>query len=508
MINFKYRNRTIHSATFHIIAFIILTVLLTAVPDFKASAVNPPENGSQKRTEPLPRIGTNSRQEFVIMDGIHPCRWFGRGVNIIRYEPWPPGFNEGWHNAIFSTYYWDLKYRDEMKDILDDLSSRGYNLVRVFIDYGAWAYEERDDSIAGNWYEPGGDKVTPNLNVEYLENFVEFVMMATERRIYVMPVIPLHPFNENYFSMIGPTPPEYQPIQGLNARYLDPRYQNVKSVYTQEFATGLLYHLSDTYITSIFAISLENELAIELYTYDEYNNPIPVPPFRGFIPEPVIATGAGLYDMTDYDQRQACIDDNFNLFSTSACNAIRTVDSKIMVTTGVYGFDAVGFRNGYNGAGEPDDPLFLPGTGYPPRTCVLMQFTPLDFIDFHYYDHCNHDNYTMAQRLYISNEWNTVMRLKPVLMGEMGVFRANRPDCLAWAAETAVSMQVESCNYKFKGWLWWTHDNFGQPELWHACDPPGANDMNTPEKAILQVLSPDYRPNPYVYDYPFWVCVP
>ncbi len=75
---------------------------------------------------------------------------------------------------------------------------------------------------------------------------------------------------------------------------------------------------------------------------------------------------------------------------------------------------------------------------------------------------------------------------KPVLIGEMGVFRSP-VNTAGDALRDLVAWQQQSCAYGIDGWLLWTWDTDEQPELWNALSSGGV---------IEQGLAPKNRPDP------------
>jgi hypothetical protein len=78
------------------------------------------------------------------------------------------------------------------------------------------------------------------------------------------------------------------------------------------------------------------------------------------------------------------------------------------------------------------------------------------------------------------------MQAKPIIMGEFGG-EIKRFASLDSAAQTFINWQVDSCNYGFDGWLFWTWDLNEQPDFFNALMGNGQ---------IENVLAPITRPDP------------
>jgi hypothetical protein len=80
------------------------------------------------------------------------------------------------------------------------------------------------------------------------------------------------------------------------------------------------------------------------------------------------------------------------------------------------------------------------------------------------------------------------MQKKPIIMGEFGG-EISRFSSIQAAAETLRDWQVESCNYGFDGWIFWTWDLNEQPDFFNALMQEGA---------INGIIAPINRPDPCI----------
>jgi hypothetical protein len=136
------------------------------------------------------------------------------------------------------------------------------------------------------------------------------------------------------------------------------------------------------------------------------------------------------------------------------------------------------------------DPTALVGIGFAqpldpgsPRTLLAraaIERSRADFVDVHAYPGVGEPFPRYA------TEAGFAASRKPLLMGELGAFKAIYPTAVA--ARDALEAQIlESCPYRFAGWVAWSWDARDQPELWNARSSGGA---------LEHALAPQAWPDP------------
>jgi hypothetical protein len=333
------------------------------------------------------------------------------------------------------------------------MNQLGYNWVRVFVDQGD---VDRTDGINGNGTTP--------LSAPYIANMVDFVQRAGSLGVYVMLTTNGLPVNSYFGALAGPLPAWC----GFdNADPLVPARVAAWAQFVALLATAMLQGLGGD-SSPIFAYSVANEAC---YLDNE-------PPFSASSGN--ITTADGLsYDMAVPASRQQCADANAVHWSSSLAAAIHAVDPGVMVTVGVFTFQAVG-KSGPNGIlPEGTDPR------HPFRAAVMTQFASLDYLDVHIYPVSS--TWTLAADL-ATEEWPAVdFARMPVAMAEFGAFNfvfAN----LTSAAAAMVALQRDSCAANFSAWALWTWDTWEQEGFLY--------DAVQGNSTIGIALAPTQRPDP------------
>eukprot|EP01124_Arcella_intermedia_P003506 TRINITY_DN11938_c0_g1_i1.p1 TRINITY_DN11938_c0_g1~~TRINITY_DN11938_c0_g1_i1.p1 ORF type:complete len:422 (+),score=57.54 TRINITY_DN11938_c0_g1_i1:30-1295(+) len=394
-------------------------------------------------------ITPGSPSKFTYLGDSTP--FLPRGGNYIRLNSTqgdPPTLPV-YHSTFSPLFYNPARIRAT----LTQLSSQGYNLLRVFIDSGT----------PGRFDGLNGDTAAP-FSAQYLANLVDFLSQAGSLRIYTMITFERLPENAYFAALKGALPAWVQPAAN-NADILLPGYHAAWAALGALFAGELRARLGDT--ACVFAYSIQNEANV-------VDDALP------FSSRALVVTTADgrSYSMGDPAARQQCVDANAVHWVDGFAAGVRAEDPDAMVTVGVFTFAAVG-KAGPNGIlPEGPDPR------HPFRVSSLSLYSTLSYLDVHIYP--TSPSWSFEEDL-ASSEWSLVrFDLKPVLMGEFGAFKKVYPS-IGEAASKMVRLQEESCGKMFSGWCYWTIDTWEQPFIWNMAD---AN-------ATLQtLLSPTNRPNP------------
>jgi len=290
------------------------------------------------------------------------------------------------------------------------MQAYGYNTVRVFIDPGSWTR----DSAAHNGI--AGDYNVSGLDVNYLNDVVDFVQKAEAHGIYVIPSLDGYPHDVYYDGLVTPQNCMDQ-IDWPNAQVMCAGHVNAERQYVTDFVTYLQSHLTASQLNAILAYQLSNE-----QTFTSSNLPF-VRTDSGFAP--VTADGMS-YDMSIPSKRQDAADSNLVNWANTLTNAIKAVDSGAMTTVGFFTYSSVGKPSGpsnllpayENWQGDP-----CPTTCFPGRPAVLTLYSNVDFVDLHLYP--MGPSYSMNADL-ASTEWSLIYG--PLIMGEYGAFKSAYPD--------------------------------------------------------------------------------
>ena len=174
------------------------------------------------------------------------------------------------------------------------------------------------------------------------------------------------------------------------------------------------------------------------------------------------------------------------------------MDPRLLVSASLYTPAAIGTGTGkgFNGVRALD----AHDSRYPLRPWVLARYSDLDFIDLHVYAGpapWSLEDTLRSVEITPSTDWG-----KPVILGEIGVFRHQIPQ-LASAASAMENLLRGSCAYPITGWAYWTWDSDEQSELWNLRENGGAlNGVVAPKGALpslCQVPAGPFRTSTTVF---------
>jgi hypothetical protein len=247
-----------------------------------------------------------------------------------------------------------------------------------------------------------------------------------------------------------------------------------KRQYAQDFVTELRDRLGTPMMTTLFAVSLDNEATW-------HADQAPFSRYEGSVTGPDGKT----YDMANPVDRQQVADASIVLYASHGRTGARAADPDLLVTIGTFTHAAVA-KTGPDGFAHYCSTQCDPGYDYryPARALILSQFAGLDFLDVHSYPGGSR---TLAGDL-ASIEWSGVRGI--VVMGEFGTYKHHYDDNITAAAYAARDHQVNSCASGFDGWLFWTWDTTDTADQWRLFT--GAESHG----AINGILAPIVRPDP------------
>jgi hypothetical protein len=316
---------------------------------------------------------------------------------------------------------------------LQKMHTDGYNVIRVFLS---------PDTMGT---DAGG------FSLEYMNNIVDLLRHAEQNQIYVMFTQDWIPggkygaiLNEDCCSTFA----------SMNANYLPPAGWRANKTFFQDFAKALIQ--MDTPTEYIFSYQLRNEMF-----YDSDQPPL------SFNSGVVTTANGKSYDMASAEDKQKMIEENNVFWLDSIRAVILEEDPTALVSVGLF------VPHGPNPARIGDARLVV-------STPVIWQST-LDFVDLHAYP-----GFELNLKQHVENFGVNNMQEKPIVMGEFGG-EVSRFSSIQDAAFAFRDWQVESCNYGFDGWIFWTWDLDEQPDFFNAL---------MQGDAINGVLAPVLRPDP------------
>ena len=324
-------------------------------------------------------------------------------------------------HSTFNVGTYDSKRIDK---ILAEMKDLGANTIRVWL----WGLNHKGGGI---W----GDDDSQSLNKDYMENFCDFLRLATKHKIYVVPILDLAPANAKYKYFIKKEMKNADKnitdhnsdilLQG----FIDARKEAAKDTvrFVKEADPNLL--------NTILGWSLANEVIL-LSAAGPFN-----------LEEGTVKVANGkTYDMSDFDSRQKCADESFLYWANQLTDAIHEIDPKGLVTIGMWTSDAHERLpiNGIKISKNID-------TRFPPRPSVFASGkSKIDFLDIHVYP--------WANKFLINPEAHELKEISkfglPVIVGEYGVFTHQATNNID-GAEKVVDLRKKCYDIGYAGALHW-----------------------------------------------------
>lgn len=311
----------------------------------------------------------------------------------------------------------------------------GYNAARVFLS---------PDTMG---------TTTGGFSSAYMDNIVDLLRHAKQNQIYVMFTLDWIPGGK-YGEILSADCCSIFAL--MNANFLPPAGLKANQAFFHDFAAELIASGAPT--EYIFSYQLRNKM---FYDGDQ-------PPLS--FNSGLVTTANGItYDMSNQSDKQKMLEEN-NVYWIDAVRAsILEADPTALVSVGFF---------------HPQSPN--PSRIGDPRIAVTepaIWRSKADFIDLHAYP-----GFELNLKQYLENFGLNDMQEKPVVMGEFGGEISRFPN-ITNAALTFRDWQVESCQYGFDGWIFWTWDLNEQPDFFNALMQDGA---------INGALAPVARPDPCV----------
>ena len=355
--------------------------------------------------QPVPehRIGVRVMDgvgEFY--DRITGARFVPRGMNYVRLAP--QTLSDG-STQIYHSVFDPGKYAPaEVLAQFAKMKARRYNVVRVFLS----------QNTIGT---PAG-----GLSDDYMKNVADFLALAKQQELFVMFTQDWLPGGK-YGAVISQDCCDL--FNFNNAQDLPPAAVRAYQLFYTDFITTLMDLDAPTEV--IFSYELRNEF----YFDTDY------PPLS--LKTGMIATANGdTYDMSSQTDKQSMLEENLPYFIDNVRAAILKADPTALVSIGFF------VPQEPNRARVGDTRLVV--------SAPAIWGSQADFIDLHAYP-----GFELTLKQHLENFGVNGMQSKPIIMGEFGANIHSYPSAEA-AATALMNWQVESCQYGFDGWLFWTWD--------------------------------------------------
>jgi hypothetical protein len=279
---------------------------------------------------------------------------------------------------------------------LRGLASRGYTIVRVFIDLC------QVDCISTS---------NGSIRPEYARNIARFLEMARKRGLVVMLASNDVP-DRGYSDRL----PCCTPFGGYrNSLWLAPDGHDLLEEYWTEVVRAL--QRQDAPLQNVIY-----ELQQEQWVFDD------VAPLS--LTSGMVTTADGqTYNLSSPAQKREMVESNTRVAADRVRAAIRRLDPGALVTMGFF-------------AEFPGDNRVVP-------IPAMLTDSALDLVDLHLYPGVGHTLEEQVDQIGLTGAVT-----KPVVMGEFGAFRFAYGSPRLGAYELA-RWQVDSCAYGFEGWLTW-----------------------------------------------------
>jgi hypothetical protein len=276
------------------------------------------------------------------------------------------------------------------------------------------------------------------LSAAYVANLADFLRRAAAAAVEVMITIDYPPDRGRYGALL-----QSEPLQsdvgsraaGVNRFYLTGGGVRASAAFWSDLVSALALRRAPLRIVIGYELLNEASFASDQEPLSLRTGTFTTPAGRR-------------YRLASATERTRMLGDGLVYWIDAVRRAIRALDPTALV--------GVGFAQ----------PLDQRSIG-PTLVRAVLERSRADFVDVHAYSN-------------VGLPWSVVAAAaglaasrKPLLMGELGTFKAATPT-VAEAAHALRSRIEESCSYGFSGWLAWSWDARAQPEIWNALSAGGA----------------------------------
>lgn len=334
-----------------------------------------------------------------------------RGHNLVKYTFAEDPINgPGYFDMVMSPRRYD---RAEYRADLEAMAGLGFNVIRVMLETcGA------NDCI----YPRGG--TGRGLSGAYLDIVADLLDLAAEVGVYVWLTSNTLP-DEGYYVQKS-----YSGAEGLisesQATFMSQAGMDAYAEYFTDLFTGLIER--DARLDHMFSFSIRNE-----YWYDLREEPWPSTSGQ-------VTTARGTrYDLAVPAERDALAEETLIHFIDTMTGVIKGLAPTALVSIGFF---------------APAGPnTYRPGDFKHVLTARALVESDADLFDLH----SGPGPHGLSVAEFQENFGAVGLQSKPLVMGEMALFRADYPS-LAVAAQQAVDWQTVSCAAGYDGWLTWHWD--------------------------------------------------
>jgi hypothetical protein len=405
----------------------VVFVALLAVVALVATRVGSPDSAERARYPGTHAIAARGRQ---LVDRRTGRAFVARGWNYVRLATQRTPAGRVVYHSTFNVGRYEPARAERA---LQQMHANGYDVVRVFLN-------------AACFRECLVDPETGELSAAYVANLADFLHRAAAADVEVLLTIDYPPDRGRYGDLLQAEPGAH--ANGVNRFYLTDGGVSASAAFWSDLVSALARRSAP--LRDVVGYELLNEV-----TFAHRQQPLD-------LRTGTFTTPAGRrYRLARPAQRTQMLRDALAYWIDSVRRAIRDVDRTALV--------GVGFAQ----------PLGQRSIG-PGLVRAVLERSHADFVDVHAYSSLG-----LSWKSYAAAAGFAAAR-KPLLMGELGAFRAAYPT-VAGAAQALRGRIEESCGYGFAGWLAWPWDARAQPELWSATSADGA---------LERSLAPDAWPSP------------
>ncbi|MBT3374484.1 MAG: cellulase family glycosylhydrolase [Lentisphaerae bacterium] len=398
--------------------------------------------GAETRTTSLPRLGVrqdkDGRGEFYNTATGEAVLW--RGTNHCRFITYPG-------DKTFAELY----DRDDVETMFRKMRAAGYNVVRVFLR-------------KGNITATDG---SATLNEAYMANVVDFIRRGASHGVYTYLTCDWVP--DAYVAAVGELPESTPKIQGTNNHYFSERFIRAYGHYWGDVLRRVKAE-DRALLTAIAGIDLKNEICFGWSDpFDRREGTLTVP-------------GVGTFDLASAEERRQLANAVAVRWVREIRVMVKAVDPDALVSVSAFfvrDADALPVEPPIRHAALPKHIAF--GLAAIQDMC--------DFLDTHFYVAPWNQPYTSYQD-WEGNKHASRLRLdKPMVIGEIGVFRNAVDYDLARGMSLLADFQAETYQHlNARGWLHWLWDARGFEEFW--------SDQWLIERNPPNWMGPTGRPDP------------
>jgi hypothetical protein len=367
-------------------------------------------------------------------------RFVPRGMNYNRFLP--ASTLGGLADNLFTTRYYDQATVDAD---MTEMVALGFNALRVMIE----TCDPGDGCIARG-------PTDAELNLEYIDNVVDFLRRARDHGLVVM--------------IASNTLPDDSYWLHQTAALQDDQFQSANNEFLSQRAVPLYVDYWTKVVRALVERGAPTEAIWAYQLRQEHHFQAAYPPFT--LNSGTVTTANGqTYDMASPADKERMVDEGLVHWADVLRSAIREVDPGALVTVGFF------VPNAPNPIMDPSDTRLV-------RTAHFLRNSSADFVDLHHYSGNGVDDAQIWE-----NFGTAGVDDMPIVLGEYGAYRHWWSGPVA-AATAVMGMEVGACRAGFDGFLLWAWRGDQSPDIWWA---------NESERQVARAVAPAERPDPCQY---------